>query len=53
LSATALIYDPKWNLGWYPAGIALWTFVCIGAVVALARVFLLFGEVLYGLADDA
>jgi ABC-type amino acid transport system permease subunit len=51
-SVSALLFDPNWNLPWYPFGIAAWAFISAGALAALFRVLTVFSQVLLGLAED-
>jgi hypothetical protein len=52
LSAVALLYQPTWNLAWYPYALAAWIFLAVGAVAALFRVLDVFAEVLLGMAEE-
>ncbi len=52
LSAVGLLFDVRWNLGWYPYAISAWIFVATGSVISFLRVLWVFGQVLLGLAED-
>jgi hypothetical protein len=52
LSAVAMLYDPKWDLRWYPVALSVWIYIAIGAAAALVRVLNIFAQVLLALGEE-